>query len=288
MPAKLILIWDYDTPIAKITATRPYDYDFNKCLEEAVNVDTILEYATASSTLMTFAVVGFGAEESVEPFDVREKIRKIFQQGHEVASHSWKHEWFPYLTKFQIEKSLQRSKYILEKCLGEKDSIKGFVPPHDRPMSWPSKLALSMGDRALYPFHPGASLGYILSELKKQQYTWCRASYRSAFNKILDWKGGDYENRLTKNWKVNNGVVHFRGTYMGFDDPIYPILEKAVRKSLPIVIVGHPAGLSMNKSGNIQLFDKFMKKIEVLKKNGDLNTYTVSGYIDESGLLKKV
>lgn len=288
MPAKLILIWDYDTPIARITTTRPYDYDFKKCLEEAKNIDTILGFGTETNTQMTFAVVGFGAEESVEPFDVRNIIQKIAKQGHEIASHSWKHEWFPYLTKFQIEKSLERSKFILEKCLGQKGSIRGFVPPHDRPTSWPSKFAFSLGDRALYPFHPGASLGYVLSELKKQDYTWCRASYRSLLNKVIDWKGGDFENRLRKNWQVHNGIVHFRGTYMGFNEPAYPILDKAVRNSLPVVIVGHPAGLSINKVENIKFFDAFMKRVEELKKTGDLTTHTVSDYIEESGISKSL
>lgn len=288
MPAKLILIWDYDTPIARITTTRPYNYDFKKCLDEANNVDTILSYAATSNTRMTFAVVGFGAEESVEPFDVRGKVQKIYQHGHEIASHSWKHEWFPYLTKYQIEKSLERSKFILEKCLNQKGCVKGFVPPHDRPTSWPSKLAFSLGDRALYPFHPGASIGYILGELKKQEYAWCRASYRSIVNKVIDWKGGDFENRLRKTWQVHNGIVHFRGTYMGFDAPVYSILEKAVRNSLPVVIVGHPAGLTINKVENIKFFDAFMKTVEDLKKKGDLTTHSVSDYIEESGITRTI
>ncbi|MDZ7648848.1 MAG: hypothetical protein U5K54_17670 [Cytophagales bacterium] len=133
MPAKFILIWDYDTPIARITTTRPYDYDFKKCLEEAKNIDTILGYGNEeNNTDVTFAVVGFGAEESVEnTYDVRNIIQKIAKQGHEI-SLSLMEAWNGFLISpsFKLKKSLERSKFMLEKCLGQKGSIKKGLCAH--------------------------------------------------------------------------------------------------------------------------------------------------------------
>lgn len=285
MPANVIMIWDYDSPIATITTTRPYSYNFEKCLQESKDVDTILDYANSGSIKMTFAVVGFGAEKSVYPFDIRDTIKKIHAEGHEIASHSWKHEWLPYLTKYQLEKTLERSKYILEDCLELKDSVKGFVPPHDRPMSWPGRFAFSLGDRALYPFHPGASLGYLLSELKRQHYSWCRTTYRPIWQKLTNWHGDDLDKKLKRDWENHHGVVHFRGTLCGFDKPTMDLLEKAIQHSLTIVIVAHPAGLSRKGNENIIFFEKFMEYLIHLKLKGDVKTFSVSDYINQSGLL---
>lgn len=286
MPANVILIWDYDSPIATITTTRPYNYNFEKCLQESKDVDTILDCAKSGSVDMTFAVVGFGAEPSVYPFDIREKIKKIHGHGHEIASHSWKHEWIPHLSGYQLEKTIERSKYILEECLGMKDSIKGFVPPHDRPMSWPARMAFSLGDRALYPFHSGANIGTLLSELKKKKYSWCRTTYRPLWQKISDWKGSDINQKLKRNWENHNGIVHFRGTICGFDEATHKLVEKAVNDSLTVVIVAHPAGLSRKGNENIAFFEKFMKYLLRLKLNGDVRTFSVSNYISECNLLK--
>lgn len=285
MPAKIILIWDYDTPLTTITATKPYNYSFEASLQEANDVDTILRYADDNLLKFTFAVVGFGAEKSVYPFDVREKIKKIHNHGHEIASHSWKHEWFPHLTKYQIQKSLERSKKSLEECIDAPGSVIGFVPPHDRPTSWPAKFAFSLDDRALYPFHPGANIAYLLQELKRQKYGWCRVSYRPFWKKLIDWKGSDFHVRLNKSWQVSDGVVHFQGTYSGFDEPLIPLIDIAIKKSYPIVIVGHPAALSRNKTGNIKYFDSFINYLVTKIKAGDALTYTVNDYIKTTRLL---
>lgn len=286
MPAKIILIWDYDTPLTTITATKPYNYNFEASLQEANDVDTILKYADDNQLKFTFAVVGFGAEKTVYPFDVRDKIKKIHTQGHEIASHSWKHEWVPHLTRFQIQKTLERSKSALEDCISAKGLVKGFVPPHDRPMSWPSKFAFSIDDRAIYPFHPGASIGYLLQELKRQDYGWCRVSHRPFWKKLIDWRGSDFQQRLKKSWAVSNGIVYFQGTYSGFDKPLMPLIDIAIKKSYPIVIVGHPAALSRNKTGNLKHFDGFINYLVPKIKAGDAITYTVNDFIRVSGLLK--
>jgi peptidoglycan/xylan/chitin deacetylase (PgdA/CDA1 family) len=283
--AKIILIWDYDTPLTTITATKPYNYDFKASLQESNDVDTILTYSQEHQFKFTFATLGFGAEKTVYPFDVRDKIKKIHTLGHEIASHSWKHEWFPHLTKYQIQKSLERSKLVLEECIGLPGSVKGFVPPHDRPTSWPSRFAFSLEDRAIYPFHPGASIGFILEELKRQKYGWCRVSYRPIWKKIFDWKGSDFEVRLKKSWQVSKGILHFQGTYSGFDEPLIRLIDVAIKKSLPIVIVGHPAALSRNKTGNIKYFDNFINYLVPKVKSGDAITYTVYEYIKTAGLL---
>jgi peptidoglycan/xylan/chitin deacetylase (PgdA/CDA1 family) len=277
--AKLIVIWDYDTPLTRITATKPYDYKFEKCLQEEEDVKTILESVKDKDAPMTFAIVGYGAEPSVKPFDIRHMIRRIFEEGHEVASHSWKHEWFPYLTRYQMEKTLSRSKFVLEEIVG-KGNITGFVPPHDRPYTWWSKFAFSLGDRALYPFHPGASIGAVADELVRQNYKWYRTTYRSLWNKLWNWKGEDYEFRLKRQWVDHKGLVCFQGTYNGFNKGAQELMKKAVETNATLVIVGHPAALSLPGAGNIDNYRSFMELAFRHKEDGKLKFFTVQQYID--------
>lgn len=188
--------------------------------------------------------------------------------------------WFPYLTKYQIENSLRRSKFILEQVTGS-GKVTGFVPPHDRPYSWFSKFAWSLGDRALYPFHPGSSIGNIADELVKQNYKWYRVTYRSLWNKLLDWKGENYMRRMESKWVNHNGLICFQGTYNGFDDRAQELLKKAIEKNSTLVIVGHPAALLINGAGNKDHYEKFMELALSYKASNQLSCHTVQNYIDK-------
>lgn len=279
MSAKLMIVWDYDTALGQINSTMPYNFSYKQIYEEIENVDYILEEAARLNMKMTFACVGFVAEEGVFPFNNPEQIRKIHSLGHEIASHSWKHEWFPYINEKQIEKSLERSKFALEKCIGVKSSVNGFVPPHSRPMSWYSKLSVSPGDRGIYPFHKGSDMGSLLRFLKKQDYTWCRVlkGYRPVWDKLL---GKRVEEINFSIWETHNGIVCVPQHYTGFDDFAQQYLMKAIELNKAVVIVGHPAGISRQKSESKEHFDKFMKLAAAAVAEGKLEVLSVTSYIN--------
>lgn len=279
MSAKLMIVWDYDTALGQINSTMPYNFSYKQIYEEIENVDYILEEAARLNMKMTFACVGFVAEEGVFPFNNPEQIRKIHSLGHEIASHSWKHEWFPYINEKQIEKSLERSKFALEKCLGVKASVKGFVPPHSRPMSWYAKFSLSPGDRGMYPFHKGSDMGSLLRFLKKQEYTWCRVlkSYRPVWDKLL---GKRVEEINFNIWETHNDIVCVPQHYTGFDEFAQQYLLKAIELNKAVVIVGHPAGISRQKSESKEHFDKFMKLAAIAVGEDKLEVMSVTSYIN--------
>ena len=91
MAGKLIIIWDYDSALGQINSTMPYNFDFKHIYEEIENVEYILQNAKEKNIKMTFACLGFAAEESVYPFGNAAQIKKISGEGHEIASHSWRH-----------------------------------------------------------------------------------------------------------------------------------------------------------------------------------------------------
>jgi peptidoglycan/xylan/chitin deacetylase (PgdA/CDA1 family) len=274
---KLMIIWDYDTPLARITATKPYNYVFESCLEEEGHVARILDAGRQLGARFTFAVLGFGAEASVSPFDVRHIIRRIAAEGHEIASHSWKHEWLPHLTKYQLDKTVERSKMILEECIGG-NQVNGFVPPHDRPMSWYSRFALSAGDRGLYPFFPGASIDGVAESLVQHGYKWMRVNYRPLWQKLIDWKGVNVKLRLERKFSSVGGFHFVPEHAMEFGESTISALRYAVREKKPLVVAGHPGAFSFRPE-NLDNFNRFMEIVSGYIASGELKTITVSEYL---------
>lgn len=274
------MIWDYDSALGQINSQLPYNFHFTPIYQEIENVEYILKTAAANNLKMTFACLGFAAEPGNIPFNNPEQIKKIFNEGHEIASHSWKHEWFPYLTEKQIQKSLERSKSSLEKCLGQNNVVTGFVPPHSRPMSWRKKFSVSFGDRALYPFHKGADLGFVIKQLSMLNYKWCRVlkSYKPLWGKISNPDNGKI---FFKKWEVHNNVICVPQHHTGFDEPALKYLNKAVELNETAVIVGHPAALSRNGTESLANFNKFIDEAVKYKSAGKLEVMTVSSFIDK-------
>jgi peptidoglycan/xylan/chitin deacetylase (PgdA/CDA1 family) len=276
---KLLLIWDYDTPLTTITRTVPYEYEFSRCLAEEDNVNHILDSAKRVGAKFTFAVLGFGAEPSVAPFDVRHVIRRIHAEGHEVASHSWKHEWLPLTTHVQLQKTIERSKYAIEKAIGDPDfKVRGFVLPHDRPMSWYPKFGFSKGDRGVYPFFPGASINGVSKYLKQSGYGWMRNSYRPVWEKLTDFRGSDIHKRLNRKF-IREGDFHYVPSHvMEPNERAIEAVDLAVKSGKTIVVAAHPAYLS-EAPGNQDKFDRFIDVIGGHISQNKLQAVTVSQYL---------
>ena len=67
--------------------------------------------------------------------------------------------------------------------------------------------------------------------------------------------------------------------YTGFDDFAQKYLEKAVKENETLVIVGHPAALSRDKSESEIHFNKFMEMVKTLKEHNKLAVMTVTEFI---------
>jgi peptidoglycan/xylan/chitin deacetylase (PgdA/CDA1 family) len=274
MPGSVVLIWDYDGAIGQVNATYPYLFDEEKIIQEICNVDTILELGQEYGITMTFACLGFAAEHGHFPYHVPEQIKKIHDSGHEIASHSWKHEWFPYLEREQIVRSLTRSKYALEQAIGVDGAVAGFVPPFSRPMSWYAKGAVSLGDRVFGPWYPGGDLGSLLKLVAETGYRWCRVSYRSLLRKMIG-ASSDHED-VSEPWQHYKAVTCVPAHYVGFDERACQLLENVNQNGGTLVVSGHPSGLSRNKEESLHSLIGFMQKLADYQKRGTLRTISVS------------
>jgi peptidoglycan/xylan/chitin deacetylase (PgdA/CDA1 family) len=277
MPGSLCLLWDYDSAIGQINATLPYKFRQENIIQEIENVDYILKLGSDYGINMTFACVGFTAEPGHYPYHVPEQIKHIHELGHEVASHSWRHEWFPFLEKEQIRRSLARSKETLENCLGVPGSVKGFVPPFNRPMTWYRKVAISLGDRALGPWYHGSNIGSLLKILREVGYTWCRLTYRSLWSRVAD-KFKQQQITL-KDWQRVNEILVVPHHYCGFDEPALQLLDMAAEKEKSLVITGHPTGLNRRWGENVKHFQAFLQRISDYQEKGKIKTRTISEYM---------
>ena len=267
--SQLYIIWDFDAAIGQINSTYPYNYHEELLYKEIENVEKILKYVFDRKVPMIFAITGFSAEKGIFPFHFRDLIRKIYFEGHEIASHSWKHEWIPFLEQEQLVKSLKRSKMILEDCVGEKDIVKGFVPPFSRPMSWLTKGAFSLGDKALGPNFKCNDIQKIIPIVKNIGYEWMRVTYRTLFEKINNL---DKPSALKREWYDESGLLCIPNNYVGFDNKAIDVINLGIKNQRDIIISGHPSGLSRNGSENIKNFKSFIdfvikkrdeKKIEI-------------------------
>ena len=267
--SQLFIIWDFDAAIGQINSSYPYGYFEDSIHSEISNVINILKYASEKNIQMIFAITGFAAEKGTFPFHIPELIRKIYHDGHEIASHSWRHEWFPFLNLKQIIGTLEKSKIILEECVGEKNVVKGFVPPFSRPMSWLKKGAFSLGDRAIGPTFKGNDIQKIIPYVKDCGYEWMRVSYRTLFEKLNNL---DRPRLLKRKWHNENGLICVPNNYVGFDNKALEIINLGIENRRDIIISAHPSGLSRNGSENIKHFKTFIdfvtkkrneKKIEI-------------------------
>lgn len=253
------IIWDFDAAIGQINATYPYNYHEENIYKEINNVEKILAFADQYNFKFTFAITGFTAEEGIYPFHLPELIRKIYASGHEIASHTWRHEWLPIIQKKQVHKTLERSKIALETCLGEIGVVRGLVLPHNRPMSWYRKFAFSLGDRGVYPFFPGANLGVIIKVAEATGYSWVRVSYRPIYEKFI---GINRNDTLERKWESTRKIITVPMNHNGFDNQAILLVKKGIEQKRDVVLSGHPLMISFPNKAESE--NNFIRLLEYL------------------------
>jgi hypothetical protein len=253
---KIILIWDLYGAIGQINSTFPYNFNFKQLPRELDNVRYALDVLDDFKVKTTFAVTGFSAEEGVYPYVFPELINEIHKRGHEIASHSWRHEWIPIFTRKQISKSLLRSREILEKAISGSQPVVGFVPPHNRPMSWISRGAFSLGDRGIFPFFKMGDTQSLISLLNESGYKWMRISHHPILSKL-----GLIKNHMAGRLISENGILILENHYLGFDSTILNHVLQSDEETF--TISAHPLMLDYdNKSENKENFEAFLKGIQ--------------------------
>jgi hypothetical protein len=278
MTAGVLLIWDYDTALGQVNATYPYNFREQVLLDEIENVETILKLGAEFDVRMTFACVGFAAEAGHFPYHVPQQIAKIGSLGHEVASHSWRHEWLPYLEREQVNRTLVRSKSVLETCTG--GPVGGFVPPFSRPMTWYRHGSISLGDRVFGPWYPGGNITSICRLLRDAGYDWCRVAYQPFWRKL----GGArwMPELLSGSIERVAGIACIPHHCTGFDERAQHLVASAVEDGRTVVLVGHPSGLTRTGAESLSNLKNLLALIAGYQQRGVLRSLTVRDYLAQA------
>jgi polysaccharide deacetylase family protein (PEP-CTERM system associated) len=118
-------------------------WDAMECRVER-NVDRILQLLDEHDTQATFFTLGWVAERYPS------LLRRIADQGHEIASHGYGHERASDLTETAFEADVSRAKKVLEDVSGS--SVRGYRAP-----------SFSIGEDNLWAFDVLARTGHAYS-----------------------------------------------------------------------------------------------------------------------------
>ena len=131
----------------QVSAFAPYiarsDWDQRECRVER-NVDRILAMLDRHQTQATFFTLGWIAERYPQ------LIRRIADQGHEVASHGYGHQRATELNEADFQIDVDRAKQVLEDVCGV--AVTGYRAP-----------SFSIGTQNLWAFDCLARAGYLYS-----------------------------------------------------------------------------------------------------------------------------
>ena len=131
----------------QVSAFAPYirrdEWDARECRVEA-NVDRILAMLAQRGTQATFFTLGWVAERYPA------LVRRIVEQGHELASHGYGHQRASELSPEAFSQDIRRAKGILEDLSGR--AVLGYRAP-----------SFSIGEGNLWAFDRLAEAGYRYS-----------------------------------------------------------------------------------------------------------------------------
>lgn len=107
---KLLPIYNVETKEKKVAFTM-------NCAWNADDIDSILQTLKENNTKITFFIVG----DWIEKFP--DAVKKIYEEGHEIASHSDTHPHVNNLTYEENVQEIEKSNQKIEKITGKKTNI---------------------------------------------------------------------------------------------------------------------------------------------------------------------
>jgi peptidoglycan/xylan/chitin deacetylase (PgdA/CDA1 family) len=236
-------------------------------MREFVQTDRILELHSLYSIPACFAVVGAAALPGARPYHDPVQVRRIHQEGHEVASHSFRHEWLPGLGQGDLHQTLRQSRDALEQCLGA--PVVTFVPPWNQPRDYFARLAISVSERR-EAGERRVDLPRLCDALREVGYRLCRVAYQPLLLQLARRFAG--EDTLAPRQPVQIRGVHCLrlNSGCGFGDSARQTLDRCVRHGGLAVVYAHPHSLDGDDSQNEVNLVPFLKHLAGLRDQGQV------------------
>jgi Polysaccharide deacetylase len=279
-PGKLLVFWDYDTQWGA-------DADRARGLPEPQwapelefeNTDRLLQLHAEWNVPACFAVVGAAALPGQRPYHDPVQVRRIHAAGHEIASHSFRHEWLPGLRQKDLLETLRRSKDALEQCTGA--SVVSFVPPYNQPFDYIRGTSISLSERKAAGRHR-TTLSRLCASLRDTGYRFCRVSYRPLSYRLADRLVGRRVDRPCQPTKIS-GVTCIRlNTPGGFDGMAQAMLRRSASRGGVTVVYGHPHSLRAGNSQGERWLVEFFAEVDRLRRDGKIHPCRPRDLVEEA------
>jgi len=264
--AELLFFWDYDTQWGGDRSRLPGGPKNWGALEFA-NTERLLELHDQYGVPACFAVVGSAALPGERPYHDPAQIRRVHAAGHEIGSHSHRHEWLPGLDGRALRETLRSSKDALEQCIGA--PVTTFVPPWNQPFDYPAGFSFSLSERREGGAHR-TGLVRLCETLAETGYRFSRVAYRPMHQRIAEMI---MRRRLEQMGRVEEicGISCARlNTPGGFARHTVDVLRRSVRRGGLTVVYGHPHSLTLGNSQDERHLAPFLQLVSAMVKSGTL------------------
>ena len=259
-----MVFWDYDTQWGADRSRSPGGAKDWGPLEFEYT-ERLLELHARYETPACFAVVGAAALPGERPYHDPAQVRRIHAQGHEVASHSMRHDWLPGLNAAQVTQTLRESKDALEQCLGA--AVTAFVPPFNQPFDYWQKGAVSVAERR-EAGKDRTDLPGMCRALRETGYRFCRISYLPLAERgraLLLRRAPKAVSRP----EVIAGVTCLRiHKKAGFTAKVIESLEQCVGQEGYFITYGHPHSLGSSGPQGEANLAPFLACLQDLQQKG--------------------
>jgi hypothetical protein len=262
--ARLLLFWDYDTQWGADRSRIPGALKTWGPLEFE-NTERLLELHAEYEVPACFAVVGSAALPGNRPYHDPNQIRRIHAGGHEVASHSHRHEWLPGLNSQALRETLRSSKDALEQCIGS--PVTTFVPPWNQPFDYARRLSISLSERREVRAQR-TDLRGLCETLEETGYRFCRVAYRPLHERIMDQLGNRRESPRAP--ELISGVTCLRLSNLGFARASSQLVERCIKFGGFAVIYAHPHSVHLGGVQDESCLVPFLKHISGYRRAGHL------------------
>lgn len=265
----VVIFWDYDTQWGADRSRNPHGAP-NWGALEFPNTDALLELHARYDVPACFAVVGAAALPGSHPYHDPDQIRRMHEAGHEVASHSFRHEWLPGLDPAALDETVRLSKDALEQCIGAE--VVSFVPPFNQPFDYPQRLSVSLSERRTVR-HERTDVGRLCASLKDAGYRFCRLAYRPLSERVFEVVRGRLPRRPALLEDIG-GIACLRlNLPVGFTPDVRTILERHLGRRGLWTLHGHPHSASDDSNPqSLRLLEQTLSLIRDWREQGRIRT----------------
>lgn len=259
----VMIFWDYDTQWGADRSRSPGGTK-NWGPLEFPNTDRLLEIHANYQITACFGVVGAAAMVGDRPYHDPAQIRRIHAAGHEVASHSHRHEWLPALGSEALQETLVSSKDAIEQCIGA--PVLAFVPPYNQPFDYSARLSISLSER----FKSGRNRTDLLTlcrALRATGYQFCRVGYRTGWHRLMEWALQRPLLRPSEAEQIAS-MLCVRVGVCGFSVHAHSMLDVCLSRGGLCVVYGHPHSLTADNPQNERYLKPFLQRISTLERDG--------------------